>query len=100
MIPTYVFGWPTGEEVGDYLALDLGMMNSCEDTVCSANKSMRYQAAQTFVSALYPFKVVVNSRSRRPNIVFLKSRSTRVGKNYSTSVLNACKRSSNRIWVL
>ncbi|WVQ83485.1 hypothetical protein IAT38_005626 [Cryptococcus sp. DSM 104549] len=27
MIPTYVFGWPTGEEVGDYLALDLGGTN-------------------------------------------------------------------------
>lgn len=25
MIPTYVFGWPTGKETGDYLALDLGM---------------------------------------------------------------------------
>ena len=24
MIPTFVFGWPTGEELGDYLALDLG----------------------------------------------------------------------------
>jgi len=24
MIPTYVFGWPTGDEVGDFLALDLG----------------------------------------------------------------------------
>ncbi|PAV18262.1 hexokinase [Pyrrhoderma noxium] len=27
MIPTYVFGWPTGQEVGDYLALDLGGTN-------------------------------------------------------------------------
>lgn len=24
MIPTYVFGWPTGKETGDFLALDLG----------------------------------------------------------------------------
>lgn len=24
MIPTFVFGWPTGEEKGDYLAVDLG----------------------------------------------------------------------------
>lgn len=24
MIPTYVFGWPTGEERGDFLAIDLG----------------------------------------------------------------------------
>ena len=24
MIPTFVFGWPTGEERGDYLAVDLG----------------------------------------------------------------------------
>lgn len=24
MIPTYVFGFPTGEELGDYLAVDLG----------------------------------------------------------------------------
>lgn len=27
MIPTYVFGWPTGDEVGDFLALDLGGTN-------------------------------------------------------------------------
>lgn len=27
MIPTYVFGWPTGGESGDYLALDLGGTN-------------------------------------------------------------------------
>lgn len=24
MIPTYVFGWPTGQETGSYLAVDLG----------------------------------------------------------------------------
>ncbi|KAG8983883.1 hexokinase A [Tulasnella sp. JGI-2019a] len=27
MIPAFVFGWPTGKEVGDYLALDLGGTN-------------------------------------------------------------------------
>jgi hypothetical protein len=27
MIPTFVFGWPTGKETGDYLALDLGGTN-------------------------------------------------------------------------
>ncbi|KAF9507028.1 hypothetical protein BS47DRAFT_1352147 [Hydnum rufescens UP504] len=27
MIPTFVFGWPTGQESGDYLALDLGGTN-------------------------------------------------------------------------
>ncbi|KAF9477658.1 hexokinase [Pholiota conissans] len=27
MIPTFVFGWPTGEEKGDFLALDLGGTN-------------------------------------------------------------------------
>ncbi|KAG8892006.1 hexokinase A, partial [Tulasnella sp. 403] len=27
MIPTFVFGWPTGTEAGDYLALDLGGTN-------------------------------------------------------------------------
>ena len=27
MIPTFVFGWPTGEEKGDYLAIDLGGTN-------------------------------------------------------------------------
>jgi len=25
MIPTFVFGWPTGEETGDFLSVDLGM---------------------------------------------------------------------------
>lgn len=29
MIPTYVFGWPTGKETGDFLALDLGMYLFC-----------------------------------------------------------------------
>jgi hypothetical protein len=24
MIPTYVFGWPSGKETGDFLAVDLG----------------------------------------------------------------------------
>ena len=28
MIPTFVFGWPTGKEIGDFLAVDLGM-TSC-----------------------------------------------------------------------
>ncbi|WRT65372.1 uncharacterized protein IL334_002315 [Kwoniella shivajii] len=27
MIPTFVFGWPTGKEIGEYLALDLGGTN-------------------------------------------------------------------------
>lgn len=27
MIPTFVFGWPTGKETGDFLALDLGGTN-------------------------------------------------------------------------
>ncbi|KAF9531097.1 hexokinase [Crepidotus variabilis] len=27
MVPTFVFGWPTGKELGDYLALDLGGTN-------------------------------------------------------------------------
>ncbi|KAK0531738.1 hexokinase [Tilletia horrida] len=27
MLPTFVFGWPTGEELGSYLALDLGGTN-------------------------------------------------------------------------
>ncbi|KAJ3560390.1 hypothetical protein NP233_g10871 [Leucocoprinus birnbaumii] len=27
MIPTYVFGWPTGKEQGDFLAIDLGGTN-------------------------------------------------------------------------
>lgn len=29
MIPTYVFGWPTGQEQGDYLAVDLGKLRLC-----------------------------------------------------------------------
>ncbi|EIN14725.1 hypothetical protein PUNSTDRAFT_81279 [Punctularia strigosozonata HHB-11173 SS5] len=27
MLPTFVFGWPTGKETGDYLAIDLGGTN-------------------------------------------------------------------------
>lgn len=26
MIPTFVFGWPSGHETGEYLALDLGAL--------------------------------------------------------------------------
>ena len=26
MIPTFVFGWPSGDESGDYLAIDLGTL--------------------------------------------------------------------------
>lgn len=32
MIPTYVFGWPTGQETGEYLALDLGTQRLKHDT--------------------------------------------------------------------
>lgn len=28
MIATFVFGWPTGQEKGDYLAVDLGVFSS------------------------------------------------------------------------
>lgn len=28
MIPTFVFGWPTGQEKGDFLAVDLGVFSS------------------------------------------------------------------------
>lgn len=45
MIPTYVFGFPTGREKGDYLAVDLGAFvlrfprcpNLMFDTVCSSS---------------------------------------------------------------
>ena len=33
MLPTYVFGWPTGKETGDYLAIDLG--------VCVADRTVK-----------------------------------------------------------
>jgi hexokinase len=29
MIPTFVFGWPTGKEEGAYLAVDLGELLFC-----------------------------------------------------------------------
>jgi hypothetical protein len=31
MIPTYVFGWPTSKEHGDFLALDLGMLSIAQN---------------------------------------------------------------------
>jgi hexokinase len=34
MIPTFVFGWPTGKETGDFLALDLGVSSTPIET-CS-----------------------------------------------------------------
>lgn len=40
MIPTYVFGWPTGKERGSYLAVDLGKIrfigSTCRSTDVSA----------------------------------------------------------------
>jgi hexokinase len=36
MIPTYVFGWPTGEETGDFLAVDLGTFLSICSRPCGA----------------------------------------------------------------
>ncbi|THH04848.1 hypothetical protein EW145_g5224 [Phellinidium pouzarii] len=46
MIPTYVFGWPTGDELGDYLALDLGGTNL---RVClvSLQGSGKFEITQT-----------------------------------------------------
>lgn len=46
MIPTYVFGWPTGNETGDYLALDLGGTNLrvCLVTLTGSGK---YEITQT-----------------------------------------------------
>ena len=37
MIPTFVFGWPSGEEKGDYLAVDLGELHSAQDLLCSTD---------------------------------------------------------------
>lgn len=39
MIPTYVFGWPTGKEVGNYLAVDLGELALPLDTLGSDTQS-------------------------------------------------------------
>ncbi|KAG6836185.1 hypothetical protein H0H93_010555 [Arthromyces matolae] len=54
MIPTYVFGFPTGNEVGDFLALDLGKFSSSEPggtnlRVClvSVQGSGKFEIVQT-----------------------------------------------------
>ncbi|CAD6585379.1 MAG: hexokinase A, partial [Tremellales sp. Tagirdzhanova-0007] len=46
MIPTFVFGWPTGDEKGEYLALDLGGTNLrvCLVTLMGAGK---FEVTQT-----------------------------------------------------
>lgn len=46
MLPTFVFGWPTGKEVGDYLSLDLGGTNL---RVClvSLKGEGRFEISQT-----------------------------------------------------
>ncbi|KZT26031.1 hexokinase [Neolentinus lepideus HHB14362 ss-1] len=46
MIPTYVFGWPTGNETGEYLAVDLGGTNL---RVClvTLQGSGRFEITQT-----------------------------------------------------
>lgn len=34
MIPTFVFGWPTGKEKGEYLAVDLGVLRFIRGVKC------------------------------------------------------------------
>ncbi|KAL5508782.1 hypothetical protein ACEPAG_4761 [Sanghuangporus baumii] len=54
MIPTFVFGWPTGNEVGDYLAFDLGGTNQ---HVClvSLQGEGKFEIAQTKYQCLKTF---------------------------------------------
>lgn len=52
MIPTYVFGWPTGEELGDFLALDLGAyILQFQNKEAIAYDLSNLQVAQTSASA-------------------------------------------------
>ena len=50
MIPTYVFGWPTGQELGDFLALDLGTRSHDHSTALLLNFDLAYLPPSLLVS--------------------------------------------------
>jgi len=65
MLPTYVFGWPTGQETGEFLALDLGgtnlrvclvtLMGNGKFEVTQSKYRLTEEQKQSEASALFDF---------------------------------------------
>jgi len=62
MIPTFVFGYPTGQEQGDFLALDLGLDFFLFLSWLGSHLSFSCQVVQISVSVSSPSRETVNSR--------------------------------------
>ena len=108
MIPTFVFGWPTGEETGEYLAVDLGMwvvvvvasirtpsaLTSPTSPLMGTSSFSRGKAGRICVCAWSLYKGTASSRSRNPSIVFRKNKSRKKAKSCLTFAPSASRRSS------
>lgn len=105
MIPTYVFGWPTGEETGEFLAVDLGVWLPFEPfraasqplMVMGASAFSRGKVERTCVCASSLCKARASSRSRNQSTAFRKNKSRTKAKSCSTFAPSASRRSSTPI---
>lgn len=88
MIPTFVFGWPTGTETGDYLALDLGKSNFSQMRI-GERFTRTLQAERISVSVLSLSRARENSRLRSQNTVLPRSRNRKTDKSFSIFARNA-----------
>ena len=90
MIPTFVLGWPTGQEEGNFLAVDLGKSSTVHAKRYSTSISSQIiKVEQTYVFVSSVSKVEENSKSHSPNTVFLKNRKQKTASCCLTFVLNA-----------
>jgi hexokinase len=89
MIPTFVFGWPSGNEIGDYLALDLGTSTLHTSFIIYGRLIYDQKVVRTFAFALSPYKARASSKSHRQSTDLQRSKNKRTDKSYSISVLNA-----------
>jgi hexokinase len=90
MVPTFVFGWPTGAEQGDFLALDLGeWLNLFLIIQLISTKCFEFQVEQICEFAWSACKATANSRSPNLNTASLKTKNTKMVKSYLTTVQNA-----------
>jgi len=83
MIPTYVYGWPSGKETGPYLAVDLGGTNVSPFSFCIGSAGTRHLLQLCSCGfAKSHLKAKANSKYCRRNISLQRNRNKRLGKNY------------------
>ena len=66
MIPTFVFGWPTGKETGPYLAVDLGQLVVLS-SLRSTHSECVLKEERIYESVTSNSKGTANSKSPRPS---------------------------------